>query len=194
MDDLEAVREISQILEKFESEDKSRIVRWVLEKVGISMQAQASGTGRAAGVEGASHSPKDIRAFVAEKSPSSDNQFAAVVGYYYAFEAPPNENKTSITSVDLTDACRKAGRARLGDPVKTLANAHGMGYFDKVGRGEYKLNTVGENLVAMTLPAGTGEDARRIKKVSRKKAIANKKPAKKAAKKAITKQARKPRR
>jgi hypothetical protein len=36
-------------------------------------------------------------------------------------------------------------------------NALNQGYFDRAERGEFKLNAVGENLVAMALP-GTGED------------------------------------
>lgn len=184
MDDLEAVREISQILEKFEPDEKARIVRWVLEKTGIAPTESLSAThGHHPIPLGTSGGSKDIRSFVTSKSPNSDNQFAAVVGYYYAFEAAPTESKKTITSADLIDACRKAGRARLGDPVKTLSNAHSMGYFDKVGRGEYKLNTVGENLVAMTLPAGSSDNPKTIKKSVRKKAVAKKKRANKTARK-----------
>ena len=179
MDDLEAVRGIVKILEEFEDNEKSRIIRWALEKVGLEAPASSRHGDPAATAAGGAKPPgsfNDIKSFYTAKNPTSDNQFAAVVAYFYAFEANPNESKNSITSADLTDACRKVNRARLGDPVKTLANAHGMGYFDKVGKGEYKLNTVGENLVAMTLPAGSGDAPRTVRKAARKK-VAKKAPA-----------------
>jgi len=46
------------------------------------------------------------------------------------------------------------GRARLENPGQTLRNAHHGGLLDRgEGRGLYVINTVGENLVAMTLPS-----------------------------------------
>jgi len=53
-----------------------------------------------------------------------------------------------------------------------LNNAVALGYLDRAGRGEFKLNAVGENLVAMTLP-GSGADAnggkpRRSRRAKRK--------------------------
>jgi hypothetical protein len=87
-------------------------------------------------------------------------QFAATVAYYFAFEAPLGERKDSITADDLQDACRQVGRHRLKRPIKTLHNAHASGLLDKAGeRGAFKINTVGENLVAVTLPSGSGTAA-----------------------------------
>jgi hypothetical protein len=45
----------------------------------------------------------------------------------------------------------------MGDPNKTLNNAKGLGYLDSPERGQFTINTVGENLVAMTLPGGVAE-------------------------------------
>lgn len=172
MDDLEAVRSIVEILEKFDdAEVRERIVRWSLEKTGLQLSgfepkrdggADPASThgGRLFGGGGAS----DIKSFIAKKSPASDNQFAAAVAYYYAFEAPTQDRKGSISPSDLTEACRMAGRARLGDPAKTLSNAKDMGYLDKIDRGTYKINTVGENLVAMTLPGGSPDSTPRPRK------------------------------
>jgi hypothetical protein len=176
MDDLEAVRQIATILEEFEDQEKTRIIRWTLERAGIEVPLSGRSDESRGGTLGFQPpgSFNDIKSFYTAKNPNSDNQFAAVVAYFYAFEANPNESKKTITSADLTDACRKVNRPRLGDPVKTLSNAHVMCYFDKVGKGEYKLNTVGENLVAMTLPAGSGESSRTVKKATRKKAVKKK--------------------
>lgn len=165
MDDLEAVRSIVEILENFDDKEvRERIVRWSLEKLGIQPLGVGASTERdpdvqVVGNRAPSGGANDIRSFISQKAPASDNQFAATVAYYYAFEAPPQLRKGSITPADLTEACRMAGRARLGDPAKTLSNAKDMGYLDKIERGVFKLNTVGENLVAMTLPGGSGADS-----------------------------------
>jgi hypothetical protein len=97
-------------------------------------------------------------------------QFAATVAYYFAFEAPTEERKESITADDLQDACRQVGRHRLSSPIKTLLNAHASGLLDKAGeRGAYKINTVGENLVAVTLPVGSSTSGtKRPKKKGRR--------------------------
>src|SRR6266487_5546433 len=97
----------------------------------------------------------DIKQFTDSKAPKSDQQFAAVVAHYYRFDAPPEERRETINVQVLADAARRAGRKRPGR--LTLNNAKNQGYFDSVGRGEFKLNTVGENLVAITLPGNTGE-------------------------------------
>jgi hypothetical protein len=172
MDDLEAVRGIVEILAQFdEKEVQQRIIRWSLEKSGLQVAPLAAPEGRTVNESNdtqfqARHpnDGTDIKSFITQKSPSSDNQFAAAVAYYYSFEAPAAEKKGSISAADLTDACRMVGRARLGDPAKTLGNAMSMGYLDKIDRGTYKLNTVGENLVAMTLPGGSGDSAPRARK------------------------------
>jgi hypothetical protein len=164
LDDLEAVRAIVAALDGLAAKDQERALRWAREKLGLPSTAGAP-THAALNVEpevhaapparGALHA-SNIKTFVELKNPGSDGQFAATVAYFYKFEAPQEECKSSITSDDLQDACRKVGRPRLATPSKTLLNAHAQGYLDKAGeRGSYALNTIGENLVAMTLPAGT---------------------------------------
>lgn len=171
-DDIEALRVIIDALTQFESKDQERIIRWASEKLGLttvraphltaSQAPQASHTAgqQPAAPPGEVHRVKDIRSFIESKQPQSDNQFAAAVAYYYRFEAPEIERKSDISAADLQDATRKAGRSRLGDPDKTLRNAEGRGYLDKVDRGRFALSTVGENLVAMTLPQGAASQSR----------------------------------
>jgi hypothetical protein len=94
-----------------------------------------------------------IRDFVNSKSPTKDTHFVATVAYYYQFLAPDGERKDFISSADLQEACRLVSRKRLTHPGQTLRNAHTGGLMDKGSAlGQYTLSTVGENLVAMTLP------------------------------------------
>jgi hypothetical protein len=167
--DLEAVKTLVNTLEGFDTKDQERIIRWAQEKLGLAPSASTSDIS-------VSHSedihPKysetnatgnrgiDIKSFVESKNPPSDVQFAATVAYYYKFEAPQNERKDSVTSSDLQEACRKVVRDRLKDPGQTLRNAHQLGLLDKgAEKGYYSINTVGENLVAMTLPQQSNSKA-----------------------------------
>ncbi|MCR9092998.1 MAG: hypothetical protein NXI30_02160 [bacterium] len=196
-DDLEAVRVLVDTLEPFDDDERARIIRWASEKLGTSLPSvpapPAAGAAPqvtpAATPQLAAPQGSDIKTFVESKSPRADTQFAATVAYYYQFEAPSAERAESIGTDLLQDACRKAGRARLNSPKDTLNNTLKAGYLDKAGeRGQFKINSVGENLVAMVLPDGSASAAPRKpkkkgarKKAAKKKAAKKKKGAKKAA-------------
>ena len=86
----------------------------------------------------------------------------------------------AINKDDLQEAMRLAGRPRFNNPLKTLSNAHLMGLLDKGSeKATFSINSVSENLVAMTLPV-TGNSLPRPRKA--KKKAAKKPPAKKATK------------
>ena len=194
-DDLDALRIVIEAVKDFKQDDQKRIFRWAAEKLGLHQSFESPGVPPTQMHQSSStpaaalqHTPpQDIKSFVAAKSPRNDVQFAATVAYYFQFEAPPSERKQSINGDDLQDACRKAGRDRLRDPGQTLRNAHHLGLLDKAGEpGSFSVNTVGENLVAMTLPGdsnSSGKAKRTRKKTSKraKKRAANKKAAKKKA-------------
>jgi len=170
IDDAEAIRIILETLKKLAADERAGVLRYVQEKLGIaaaptppiSLDPRPGGGGGAR---------LDIRSFIETKKPSNDVQFATAVAYFYAFEAPPGDRKPEIVGDDLTEATRLANRARLATPYKTLHNANQLGYLDKgSARGAFKINTVGENLVAMALPltAATGSKPRRRPKKSAK--------------------------
>jgi hypothetical protein len=176
-DDLEAVRKLVEALSPFDAGDQERIIRWAREKLGLPTHVPTApgktegASGSPGGADG-SDSAKDIKTFVTEKNPTSDNQFVATVAHYYRFVAPPATRKEFITADDLQEACRLTGRNRLSRPAQTLINAHTNGLLDKgANRGEYVISTVGENLVAVTLPGnGQGTEARRRPARSRRTA------------------------
>lgn len=186
-DDLEALRGVVTALEPFDAPDRERIVRWACEKLGIAFSPST----RAIGAEPQPPTPpaspplptpvratgkRDLRTFITEKAPASDTHFASAVAYYYQFEAPESERKNAITPTDLTEACRLADRTRLQNPGQTLRNAMRDGLLDRAEPGAFKINAVGENLVAMALPAGG--PARRAKSAAK----ARRPPARKVAK------------
>ncbi|QOJ18956.1 MAG: hypothetical protein HRU76_15770 [Phycisphaeraceae bacterium] len=184
----DAAKTVSDTIKGMEKPDQERVLRWVAESLGIPLSAKTSDAQPAlhhsseAGVRtpesyGATVRAQDIRSFVQAKQPKSDMQFAATVAYYYRFEAPTEQRCNSITPEFLQEATRRAGRDRLTNPRATLNNAVAQGYLDRADRGAFTINTVGENLVAMTLP-GTGENGGVSGRGSRKKL--GKKAAKKA--------------
>lgn len=179
-DDLEAVRKVADALEGFDPKDQERIIRWAREKIGLLLApvnpqappppASALGSAPPALTQPSpATNAKDLKTFVAEKKPKNDVQFAATVAYYYRFEAPENLRKGQINGDDLQEGCRLVGRERFTDPGQTLRNAHTLGLLDKgTESGFYGVNSVGENLVAVTLP-GDGSATTRKKKKKKKK-------------------------
>ena len=111
-------------------------------------------------------------------------QYAAAVAYYYRFEAPQAERKDAIDKEDLQEATRMAGRNRFSNPLSTLNNAHKLGLLDKGSeKATFTINSVGENLVAMTLPEGTATAKAAKKRAAKKTAkTAKNAPARKAKK------------
>jgi hypothetical protein len=177
--DFDVAKAVCEQLQHLDKERQHRIIRWVAESLGIPLPAENISAARSAAEgdiaarvsSGATNAPAtDIRTFVEKKRPKSDVQFAAVVAYYYRFEAPVDQRQESISAKVLQDAARLADRSRLKKPnltLITLNNAKNLGYLDSAGRGTFKINTVGENLVAMTLPSQQEDTQRRT--LSRKK-------------------------
>ncbi len=169
-DDLEAVREVSEVLEPFNADERERILRWVREKLG--MQAVATGVppqalqapSGAVPATPASQQAQDIRSFVNLKQPTTVTQLAAVTAYFHRFVAQGDERKDAIGSAELVEACRKADRDRPQRPAQVMVNAYHEGLLDRAERGTYRLSTVGENLVAMVLPGGAESSARPAKR------------------------------
>jgi hypothetical protein len=180
IEDFDTAKAVFEKLKDVPAERRKRILTWVAEGLGVVLQAATAPvsppilTPHAASTS-AAHSaqnqPTDIKTFVATKAPKSDVQFAATVAYYYRFEAPAASRRETIDGDTLQEAARLAGRSRLGNPRATLNNAKTLGYLDGNAPGEFSINSVGENLVAMTLP-GTpegGGKANRSKKTKRVK-------------------------
>lgn len=174
-DDLAAVRTIAEALEGFAPGEQERIIRWVREKIGLVTDTSMLPTGSVI-VSGLTHAPssaaKDLKTFVGEKKPKNDVQFAAAVAYYYRFVAPPDQQKEAITPTVLQEACRLVGRERFSVPYTTLSNAHRLGLLDKGSEsGSFAINSVGENLVDVSLPdSNSGIPRTKTKKKRKKKA------------------------
>jgi hypothetical protein len=161
--EFDAAKIIVETLQQLDEDRKKRALRFAREALGLGPEPSHSGTSGAPSAtqhqtsaqEHGRHGPgrtMDIRTFTASKAPKTDQQFAAVVAYYYRFEAPPSQRKDAIGAKDLSEAVRLVERRRPGSALATLNNAKNKGYLDAVGRAKFQINAVGENLVAMALP------------------------------------------
>jgi len=179
-DEYDAIRIVVETLDPFSADQQQRLLRWAQEKLGLAPTIPGNPAAHQATsplLPRALHTPAhgtttDIRTFMAAKSPKSDNQFAAAVAYYYKFEAPESQRKDTINKDDLVEACRMVQRKRPGSPAQVLVNTLAQGLLDKSERGQYRINSVGENLVAMVLPSqdGGGGAKRPAKKAAKTKA------------------------
>lgn len=180
-DDLEAVRIIAEALKDFDKSDQERIIRWARERVGLdpsvssamvtTPQRQPTTIPATLGSE----KSVTIKEFIESKNPRKDIHFSAVVAYYYRFEASEGSKKDAINSDDLQEACRLSNRNRFEKPIGVLNNAEAMGLLDRQERGLFKINAVGENLVAMGLPASAGNSVAKSRPVKTKRANKKKK-------------------
>jgi hypothetical protein len=168
-DNLEAARTVRDALQGFTSEEQKLILKWAAESLGIAPAMPAvpapprvdradvlpstPSPSMHAKTVGATNA-KDVKTFVDAKNPQTDIHLAATIAYFYRFEAPEDERKDDIDATFLRDALRLAGRpGKLVKPLQTLNNAHAKGLLDRNARGRFSINSVGENLVGMTLPA-----------------------------------------
>lgn len=97
----------------------------------------------------------DIRTFRREKNPTSARQMACVVAYYLKELAPMEDRKQSVSNADMEKYFTQAGFELPTALEQLLKDAKKSGYFESVGRGEFKLTRVGQNLVTHSLPPGS---------------------------------------
>tara|TARA_R110002072_G_scaffold57508_1_gene147812 strand:- start:857 stop:1105 length:249 start_codon:yes stop_codon:yes gene_type:complete len=77
---------------------------------------------------------------------------ACIVAYYLDSLAGADEKSPTISAKDLQKYFKQAGHKLPKRIDQLLVDAKAAGYFDSVGRAQYKLNPVGHNLVVHTLP------------------------------------------
>lgn len=162
INDFDAAKAVTEQLKGMDKERQEKILRWVSESLGLErpqlktdQEKKNSSQDNASQINTQGHT--NIKSFIETKRPRSDVQFATAVAYFYKFEAKNGQKREAIDTSTLQDAARLVGRNRFNSPKNTLNNAKKQGYLDAADRGAFKINTVGENLVAMTLPGDSHE-------------------------------------
>ena len=116
----------------------------------------------------------DIRSLCDQKRPGSDVEMAVIVAYYLSELVPEDARRETIRTADITTYFKQAGHPLPSEPRFALKNAKVAGYLESAGHGQYKLNPVGHNLVAHTLPRAEGDAAPRSSKKRKRKKKATK--------------------
>ncbi|HET6204503.1 MAG TPA: hypothetical protein VFI25_17060 [Planctomycetota bacterium] len=186
--ELRAILQVIAALSDLDSEARARVINYVFQRLGIAspavlVETGASGATPPRGTEAAAPVTQpgrrhvDIRTFGQEKSPRSANERVAVVAYYLSELAPADERKAEISAADIIKYFKQADFPLPGASRMTLVNAKNAGYLDAgAERGTYKLNPVGHNLVAHSLPAASTTTRRTSGRGNRKRARKTKKP------------------
>jgi hypothetical protein len=99
----------------------------------------------------------DLRSLREQKQPKTTNQMVAIMAYYLANHAPPDQRRDHITPDDIKKYFPQAGfELPTGPPSQALVNAKNGGYLEQIATGQYRLNPVGHNLVTHRLPRSEG--------------------------------------
>ena len=129
MSHFDAAKSILEALKGLDKQSQTLAMRFASETLNLppTVIAQTPVTPVSAALQPASQHDKhaathstDIKQFTDEKAPKSDQQFAAVVAYFYRFKAPKADQQDTIGVKTLKEASRLAGRnqpQRLGGPI-----------------------------------------------------------------------------
>jgi hypothetical protein len=109
----------------------------------------------------------DVRSLKEQKKPASAVEMAALLAYYLQHLAPPSERKAQISAADVDKFFVQADFPLPKRSDQLLVNAKAAGYFDSATRGAYRLNPVGHNLIAHSLPRTAGSSGKTAKAKSR---------------------------
>jgi hypothetical protein len=156
----QAIDAIIKALQGLDEKTRANAIAAACTQLGVESPAVERRTppppGEAKGAgQGAPTVVKDIRQLTEEKKPESTVEMACLVAYYLMNIALPPEKKDIVTNGDM-EKYFVQGNYPLRKHIKDLlGDAKSAGYFDSVGRGKYRLNPVGHNLVAHSLPRKT---------------------------------------
>lgn len=162
--ELKALSTVLGTLTPLEPDVQTRVIDYVLQRLGLAGRAVGSGApSRPASFDTSVSEAQtlmppvsDIRSLREQKKPKSANEMAALVAYYLTYAAPEAERKEEISAKDIRKYFHQANFRLPGDATMTLVNAKNAGYLDAgPGRGSYRLNPVGYNLVAHRLPVSS---------------------------------------
>ena len=166
--EIHAIQAVIDALEPLDDDARGRVLEYTLRRLGmrdLPPPVTSTPTLREPITDTApppsSPAVMDIRSLREAKQPKSGVEMAALVAYYLAELAPSEERRDDIGTAEIERYFKQA-QYRLPQRIDmTLHNAAAAGYFDRTGRGAFRLNPVGYNLVTHGLPRSTGQTASR---------------------------------
>ena len=161
--EVSAIRAVLAALESLNSDARERVIGFVFHRLGVSWSGAPVSSAQ---VRTRSEPPTatlpvsrsgeprsgDIRSLRDQKRPRSAIEMTTLIAYYLENLAPLGERKGEFSGTDLVRYFKQAAFPLPKSAQKTLVNTKNAGYIDGAGRGLYRLNPVGHNLVAHALP------------------------------------------
>jgi hypothetical protein len=182
--ELQAMRAVLGALVPLNREGRARVLDYVLNRLGMAGEVatavpggssyQSIGAEKPTQVSGPAIT--DIRSLKEAKSPRSGNEMAAIVAYYLAELAPAR--RLTINAEDIKKYFLEARYELPTNTRQLLVNAKNAGYLESAGSGQYRLNSVGYNLVMHKLPSPSAKSPT-SKKPGQRKLGGKAKPTKK---------------
>lgn len=160
--EVSAIHAILAALDPLSPEARERVIGFVFHRLGVSWSGATPSTAVRSRAEPttvslpsirtAEQRPSDIRSLREQKRPRSAIEMVALVAYYLENLAPLGERKSEFSGSDLIRYFKQAAFPLPKSSLMTLVHTRNAGYIDGAGRGLYKINPVGHNLVAHALP------------------------------------------
>ena len=161
--EVSAIHTVLAALDPLSPEARERVIGFVFHRLGVSWSgAPLSGASGRSRTEPTTVSlplsrsgeprPSDIRSLREQKRPRSAIEMATLVAYYLENLAPLGERKSEFSGSDLVRYFKQAAFPLPKSSLMTLVHTRNAGYIDGAGRGLYRINPVGHNLVAHALP------------------------------------------
>ena len=179
--ELKAMNDIIAALEGIEDGARARVIKYVLERLGITSNqlvpqqnifpASQSKVSETSPIAPSSPAFVDIRMLKEQKQPKSAIQMAVLVAYYLQEVVSIADRKEAIDTGDIEKYFKQAPYklpAGKNGAADVLNNAKKAGYLEATGRGTYKLNPVGYNLIAHGLPENSTTSSYGKKKATKK--------------------------
>ena len=175
--ELNAMRNIINALSSLDVVQRKRVIDYVVKRLEIKSYNSNVGldlSEGAANKKGLVDSERglqqeeitNIRTLKEKKSPKSAIQMAVLVAYYLSRLAPDDEKRDTIGASEIDKYFEQAKFKSPRNSKVLLVDTKRAGYFESVGRGQYKLNPVGLNLAAYNMP--TSSKMKKAKKKSSK--------------------------
>jgi hypothetical protein len=160
--EVQAIKAVLSALGSLSEKARVSVLEYVIKRLDVTglqglsgLSSQTSGGAAATPAtteQSQTGTPPHIKTFKEQKKPRSANEMAAVVAYYLGNVAAVAQRKSTVNQKDIETYFKIAGFPLPQQVRVTLPNARAAGYFDAAGDGQYRLNAVGHNLVAHTMP------------------------------------------
>lgn len=145
--EIDAMKAIDEVMPALDEETRQRVMEWAISKFGQKTQMRQGGNispARRPGLLPGTQPPGDIKAFLAQKQPTSFYERVTCLAFYLE----KVEGQTEIKTKDITSANTAARLSKMSNPTLFVQHAtKTYGFLTPLAHGKYGVSTRGEALV-----------------------------------------------